>query len=166
MCTSCFQMTRNEQARTTEETDQYRERTWQEVAYNTVTKPDGSMLKTPVILTLQESEHITTDKQIMEKRMDDRRTSVPTGNLIGKALGAAGIPGGGLIGKFLDGMSKPEGGGLTGMGGTNEILMLAGTAWAAERKMASNRRAPVPNPQPIPPEGRVNGNTGLREENV
>ena len=165
LLTSCFQMTRDNQSRITEESDQYRNRTWQVVAYNTVTKPDGSSLKTPVILTLSEVEEITYNKQTMEKTVADYRTKNPAsglGGLLGKAASAVGIPGASMIEKFLGGGSS-SGGGLTGMGATNEFLAAGAMAWAAERRAASKRRAPVP-PQPTPVEGRSTGNTGLREE--
>jgi hypothetical protein len=167
--TGCLQFTRQETSRITEESDTYRTKTSQAIAYTTVTKPDGSSMRTPHIVTLIETEEVVHNKQTMERNSSETKQRNPMGGLsglIGKAAGMAGIPGGDMINKFLNSGSEGSSGGLTGLGATNEILAGLALTWAAERRAASKRRAPVPQPQPPSPQGRVNGDPPKREETV
>ena len=149
---SCIRVDGQKQSITTEEKTQYTERSYQAVAYNKVTKPDGSSIETPVILTLIETSMTTTDGQVISKAESQSRARMPAMGSIGTAMSAMGIPGSSLLDKFLGGAG---GGSLDLFGGeglTEEIVTAAGMAWAAERVYAAKRRR-MP-PQQNPPEHR------------
>ena len=126
-----------------------REREYQEIGYNEVTK-EGVTIKEPIILTLYERETITTSHGKTIKSIGERSTSVPAVNsLISKGIGAV-IPGlGGLANKLLNG---GLGGGKSG-DYTQESVMAAAGIYAIRefvkhRAFKNNPRPPVPPAAP------------------
>ena len=164
LMTSCISFKREQQSMVTQEQTSYSERVHQVVAYNEVTNADGSVLRTPVIVTLTDSRVTTTDSNVITKA--ESRTQTKTPSIISKGLAIAGIPGGDVIANFLTGSSESLFGpdGVLGMGPLGDIAAATAAAEALRRGYNHTRDAPPRTPVPAPVRGRTTGVTGIREE--